>query len=216
LTFNVIAIRLSHVLSVRTTRRFREDDPMHFFRRRLSFLRRPWLFLIPIVALLMASWFVLPGNSRVTFGADGTPSPTPICPRINDPQAIAATPDVFGTPTMEFICTETGLATPLTVDGLNLTVNAAQDQAGPVDLTIAVTNARGEPVVDAEVVVLSQHLGMSHGVSVDEAFHTGEGVYQVNDVSMGMGGDWQVEIQVERADQPVVAAVFTIALQGPS
>ena len=56
---------------------------------------------------------------------------------------------------------------------------------------------------------------MNHGVSVREAFHTGDGVYQINDVPMGMGGDWQVEIQVEREGQPTIAAVFKISLSGP-
>lgn len=171
---------------------------------------------MPVTAILIASWLLLPTNARTTFGADGTPAPTPLCPRLNDTEADLATPLPFGTATAEFICTGTGLATPLTVDGLNLTVTAAQDKAGPVDLTISIKNARGEPVVDATVTLLSQHLEMNHGISIDEAFHTGDGVYQVNDVSMGMGGDWQVEIQVERPDQPIVAAVFTIVLQGPA
>lgn len=184
--------------------------------RQLSQTRRRWLLLIPIATIVLAFSLVLPTSSRITFGADGTPSPTPLCPRVNDSEADLATPILFGTPTAEFICTGTGLATPLTVDGLNLTVTAAQDQAGPVDLTITVKNARGEPVVDAKVSLLSQHLEMNHGVSVDEAFHTGDGIYQANDVSLGMGGDWQVEIQVERPNQPIVAAVFTIKLQGPS
>lgn len=180
-------------------------------------IRSPWRFSIPLVVAIIGVWFLLPSETRITIGADGTPTSelVPLCPRITDPNADEATPVSAGTPTPVTICTATGLATPLTVGGLSITVTAAQDKAGPVDLTITLTNARGEPVVDATVSVLSQHLEMNHGVSVNEAFHTGDGVYQVNDVSMGMGGDWQVEIQVERADQPIVAGVFTIALTGP-
>jgi len=179
--------------------------------------RRSWLTFLPIAAILVGLWFVLAASSRITIGADGTPSPTPLCPRLGDDVADSTTPDPFGSPTAAaFICTDTGLATPLTVNGLSLTVTAAQDQAGPVDLLITVKNARGEPIVDGKVSILSQHLGMNHGISVDEAFHTGDGVYQANDVSMGMSGEWQVEIQVERPNQPVGAAVFTITLEGPA
>jgi len=191
---------------------------MQAFRHGLSRpLRTPWRFYAPLIILLVGAWFLVPGYTRITLGADGTPTsePTTLCPRITDSDADETPPATVGTPSTLTICTAAELATPLTVGGLSITVTAAQDKAGPVDLTITVTNARGEPIEDATVTVLSQHLEMNHGVSVDEAFHTGDGVYQANKVSMGMGGDWQVEVQIERPNRPVIAGIFVITLSGP-
>jgi hypothetical protein len=56
---------------------------------------------------------------------------------------------------------------------------------------------------------------MNHGVSVTEADQTGSGRYLAKQVPMGMGGHWQVEVQVTRPGQPPVAAVFVVTLSGP-
>jgi len=101
------------------------------------------------------------------------------------------------------------------VDGLSLTLTAAQTKAGPVDLTVEVFDDAGAPVYDATVLVLNQHLEMNHGVSITEAAHAGSGRYEATKVPMGMGGHWQVEVQVTRPNQPTVAAVFEVALEGP-
>jgi hypothetical protein len=166
------------------------------------------LFLVTLVA-----WLAFPSAQRMTLGADGTPTATPACTRLTEKPP--ATPAALGTPMAAVVCTETGLGTPVAVDGLELTLTAAQDKAGPVDLSIAVVDAAGEPVVDAAVLILTQHLEMNHGVSIDVAFHTGDGVYRANKVSMGMGGTWQVEVQVTRPGQPPAAAVFEVTLEGP-
>lgn len=168
-----------------------------------------------VVLLALTAWFAFPAAQRATLGAEGTPEATPACARLADSEGMPATPVSLGTPTAAVVCTETGLGTPVAVDGLQLTLMAAQDKAGPIDLTVTVLDASGQPVVDATVLILNQHLEMNHGVSVNVAFHTGDGVYQANDVPMGMGGTWQVEIQVTRPGQPVAAAVFEIALEGP-
>jgi hypothetical protein len=65
------------------------------------------------------------------------------------------------------------------------------------------------------VTILSQHLEMDHGVSVRVAEMTAPGTYFAEKVPMGMGGDWQVEIQIAKPGAPVSAAVFTIKLNGP-
>lgn len=98
---------------------------------------------------------------------------------------------------------------------MSITLTAAQNQAGPVDLTIEVRDATGAPVDDATVLVLNQHLEMNMGVGVTAAAHTGAGRYLAKQVPMGMGGDWQVEVQITRPGHPTVAAVFAIKLQGP-
>ncbi len=176
--------------------------------------RRFGVTIAVLVVIALTAWVTSPSDQRETLGATGTPEAAPACARLTGGEGPAATPAALGTP-VAAVCTETGLGTPVTVDGLQLTLAAAQDKAGPVDLTIVVADAAGEPVVDATVLILTQHLEMNHGVSIDVAFHTGDGVYQANNVSMGMGGTWQVEIQVTRPGQPAVAAVFEIALEGP-
>jgi hypothetical protein len=177
-------------------------------------LTRLGLALVALVVIALAAWLAVPSAQRVTLGADGTPEVTPACARFTE-EDVAATPAAMGTPMAAVVCTETGLGTPVAVDGVQLTLMAAQAKAGPVDLTIAVVDDAGEPVVDATVLILTQHLEMNHGVSIDVAFHTGDGIYQANKVSMGMGGTWQVEIQVTRPGQPTAAAVFEVALEGP-
>jgi hypothetical protein len=176
-------------------------------------LTRFGVTLAALVFIAFAAWLAFPSAQRVTLGADGTPEATPACARLTEEPE--ATPAALGTPMAAVVCTETGLRTPVAVDGVQLTLTAAQDKAGPVDLTIAVVDDAGEPVVDATVLILTQHLEMNHGVSIDVAFHTGDGIYQANKVSMGMGGTWQVELQVTRPGQPTAAAVFEVSLEGP-
>jgi hypothetical protein len=171
--------------------------------------------VIALFLVTLAAWLAFSSAQRMTLGADGTPTATPACARLTEDEVSVATPAALGTPMAAVDCTETGLGTPVAVDGLELTLTAAQDKAGPVDLTIAVVDTAGEPVVDATVLILTQHLEMNHGVSIDFAFHPGDGVYQANKVSMGMGGTWQVEVQVTRPGQPPAAAVFEVGLEGP-
>ncbi|HEY7036028.1 MAG TPA: FixH family protein [Thermomicrobiales bacterium] len=168
-----------------------------------------------LAGLILAAWFALPAAQRATLGAGETPTATPTCPRLTDTNGTPATPVDLGTPTAAVVCSETGLGTPVAADGLWITVTAAQSKAGPVDLTIGVADDTGAPVDDATVLVLNQHLEMNHGVSVNEAAHTASGRYLAKQVPMGMGGHWQVEVQISRPDQPVVAAVFEVTLTGP-
>ncbi len=178
-------------------------------------VRRLGLTIAAVALLVLAFWLVLPSTQRPTLGATESPTATPACARLTGARGSSATPASLGTPTAGVVCTETGLGTPVVVDGLKLTLTAAQSKAGPVDLTVEITDYAGAPVDDATVLVLNQHLEMNHGVSITEAAHTGSGRYQATKVPMGMGGHWQVEVQVTRPNQPTVAAVFEVALEGP-
>ncbi len=149
------------------------------------------------------------------FGATETPTATPYCPRVTEAEA---TPEIVagtGTPVAAVFCAPTGLGTPLAAPDYSITLTAGQSDAGPVDLTVTIAGADGKPVDGADIIILSQHLEMNHGISFDEAKSTGPGVYVAPKVSMGMGGDWQVEVQVSLPGQPVVAAVFEVKLKGP-
>jgi hypothetical protein len=165
-----------------------------------------------LAALILAAWLTLPVAQRPALGAAITPTATPACPRLTDTKG---TPAALGTPTAAAVCTGTGLGTPVAADGVRLTLTVAQSKAGPVDLTVEVVDDAGAPVDDATVLVLNQHLEMNMGVSVNEAVHTASGHYVAKGVPMGMGGHWQVEIQVSRPGQPPVAAVFEVQLSGP-
>jgi hypothetical protein len=181
----------------------------------LRIITRLGLATAALAALVLAAWFALPSAQRVVLGAGETPTVTPACPRLTESDGTPATPAALGTPTAAVVCTETGLGTPVAADGLRITLTAAQDKAGPVDLTVDIVDDTGAPVDDATVLVLNQHLEMNHGVSINEAVHTEAGRYFAKDVPMGMGGHWQVEIQVSRPGQPTVAAVFEVKLEGP-
>jgi hypothetical protein len=177
--------------------------------------KRLGLTTVALAVLILAAWLTLPAAQRVTLGAAKTPTATPACPRLTDTKGNPATPAALGTPTAAVVCTETGLGTPVAADGIRLTLTAAQSKAGPVDLTVDVVDDTGAPVDDAKVLVLNQHLEMNHGVSVNEAVRTASGRYVAKGVPMGMGGHWQVEVQVSRPGQPTVAAVFEVKLEGP-
>jgi hypothetical protein len=177
--------------------------------------QRLGLISVGLVLLGFAFWLSDPAGRRATLGAADLPTATPACPRLVNPQGTPATPVELGTPTTAIVCTETGLGTPVAADGLSITVTAAQSKAGPVDLTINLVDAAGAPIDDATVMVLNQHLEMNHGVSDREAVHTASGRYLAKQVPMGMGGHWQVEVQVSRPNQPLVAAVFEVTLTGP-
>jgi hypothetical protein len=181
----------------------------HDIMKRLGFITTA------LAVLILAAWFALPAAQRATLSAADSPTATPACPRVTESDAAPATPAALGTPTAAVVCTETGLGTPVAADGLLLTLTAAQDNAGPVDLTVEVVDDTGTPVENATVLVLNQHLEMNHGVSVNEAAHTASGHYFAKGVPMGMGGHWQVEVQVSRPGQPTVAAVFEVKLEGP-
>jgi hypothetical protein len=183
--------------------------------RRRDEVRGLGLAFAALGVLAVAFWIARPSAERATLGASETPTAMPVCGRVVDTKGMPASPVPVGSPAAGVVCTETGPGTPVATDGLVLTLAAGQDKAGPVDLTVEIVDEAGEPVVDATVLFLTQHLEMSHGVSVDAAFHSGDGRYSANKVSMGMGGHWQVEVQATRPGQPAVVAVFVVALTGP-
>jgi YtkA-like len=175
------------------------------------------IWIVAAFAGLLAVALVTHGTNQLMAAATTTPKPTatPVCPRVTDTEVAQGTPAALGTPVVFAICEATGLRTPVPAADLSVTLTAAQTKAGPVDLTVEIVDADGKPVDDATVLVLNQHLEMNHGVSVSEAVHTKSGRYVATKVPMGMGGHWQVEVQITRPDRPMVAAVFEVKLSGP-
>jgi hypothetical protein len=108
------------------------------------------------------------------------------------------------------------LGTPAAVSDLVVTVTAGSGMAGPVDLTISVQDATGAPVTDATVTVRHRSLDMDHGVSVRSAEASSPGQYVAENVPMGMGGRWLVEVTIERPGQVPVVLTVELTLEGPS
>jgi hypothetical protein len=173
------------------------------------------LALATVTVLALAAALAWPVAPVPVLGAAETPTATPACPRLVNTEGTPVAPADLGTPVVGIVCTETGIGTPVAFADLLLTLTAAQTKAGPVDLTVTLVDAAGQPVTDATVLVLNQHLEMNHGVSITVAVPTAPGRYRARQVPMGMGGHWQVEVQVTRPGRPPVAAVFVVTLSGP-
>jgi hypothetical protein len=52
-------------------------------------------------------------------------------------------------------------AAPIVVDGISVTLDISNDQAGPVDLAATVTDTAGAPIEGATVVFRARHLEMN-------------------------------------------------------
>jgi len=63
-----------------------------------------------------------------------------------------------------------------------------------------VTDANGQPIIDAKISFDIDMTNMSHGKNVVEATSTGEGHYKGN-VHFLMSGPWRVLVAIERAGQ---------------
>jgi hypothetical protein len=93
---------------------------------------------------------------------------------------------------------------PIVVDGISVTLDISNDQAGPVDLAATVTDTAGTPIEGATVVFRARHLEMNHGELPYLAAEASPGVYQASGVGMGMGGDWRVAVDVTLPDRAPV------------
>lgn len=93
---------------------------------------------------------------------------------------------------------------PIAANGISVTLEISNDQAGPVDLSATVVDAGGAPIAGATVVFRARHLEMDHGELPYLAAETSPGVYQASGVGMGMGGQWRVAVDVTLPDQPPV------------
>jgi hypothetical protein len=106
------------------------------------------------------------------------------------------------------------LGTPAATAGLTITLGLSSDEAGPLTLTVGVSDAGGAPVAGATVVVKARHLDMDMGEFPHTALPTAPGRYVAEKVGMGMGGHWRVEVDVSRPGQPVVVVYFRVTLKG--
>jgi hypothetical protein len=93
------------------------------------------------------------------------------------------------------------MGTPVSQGGLIVTVATEPTGRGPTDITIEVSQADGEPLQDARVVVFAEMTGMGEadkGVPADEAT---PGHYVAKAVPLTMAGDWRLSIQISPKGQ---------------
>ena len=151
-------------------------------------------------------------------------SPTPLARDCISPVP-PATPD-SGTPVTSPVPATVFLATPETTetpaapgtpvvdDGLTVTLFASRATAGPNRLAILVEAANG-PVIDAVVTLRTRSLNMDHGVSEEATVMTAPGCYVAERVALGMGGDWQAEVELAVPGAESRFYTFVLTLDGP-
>lgn len=103
-------------------------------------------------------------------------------------------------------------STPVTVAGMTVTLLAAERRAGPNTLTVLVRHEDGSPVTDATVTVMVRMPAMDHGVSGYPAVTEEPGRHVATEVSLGMPGEWLVEVQVIRAGRAPMIAHYLLTL----
>ena len=169
---------------------------------------RVWMLSTVMFGVIIAGAAGHAFGSAPVIGA-GTP-----CVQAS-PSDVVATPD-SATPAATCLSGPVAdLGTPVTTDGLTIELQISSDQAGPVTVTVTVSTAKGEPVTDAKVNVTQRHLEMDMGARLHDAAPTTPGVYVADDLGMGMGGAWLVEVDIDRPGQPRVVAYFLVEMRGP-
>jgi hypothetical protein len=169
-----------------------------------------------LVTTLAATLNVL--GSEVTRPSTASENGTP-CP---PPSPVAAT--AIASPSTDSDATpaacpptapESIEGTPIAISGLTINLTADSDRAGPVTLTVDIQERTGTPVTGASVTVTARSLEMDMGATPHDASETNPGSYVAENVGMGMGGDWLVEVAIEVPGQPTVVVYFRVPLTGP-
>ena len=105
--------------------------------------------------------------------------------------------------------------TPVARAGLRVTLLMESDKARPNDLTVVVVDDACRPVTGATVTIRTRSLEMDHGVRTTTAEEVGSGRYLAERVPMGMAGDWEAVVTVERPGADAAVLVFLVTLEGP-
>jgi hypothetical protein len=179
-----------------------------------------WLLLLGATGILIVALsisliqFTGIANSQTPNDADSTPCPTPIL--MEGKATGSASPAASATATScVFAGKKPGIGTPVAVEGLQVNLHTDADYAGPVTLTVDVSAKDGAPVEGALVVVTTRSLEMNMGEFPHRADETDPGRYVADQVGMGMGGDWEIEVDVTVPGHPTAVAFFTVSLEGP-
>jgi YtkA-like len=155
--------------------------------------------------------------SQLQSGATPRDQPSPEATPCHSASPTSGTPTAMAATATPCIPTapESELGKPLVVSGLTINLSANSDQAGPVALTVDLSDRSGAPVSGAQVTVSARSLDMDMGQFPYEATETEPGHYVADRVAMGMGGDWKVEVDIAIPGQPTIVAYFVVPLEGP-
>jgi hypothetical protein len=105
-----------------------------------------------------------------------------------------------------------GPGTPAAGDGLTVTIAAAPEQAGPVEVVAEIADEAGNPLSEARVVVLSDMPAMEMGRVETPAEEIAPGRYVATFVPLGMAGEWQVTVRVSPRGEPTKSFPFTVTV----
>jgi methionine-rich copper-binding protein CopC len=152
-------------------------------------------------------------NGSFQFTVAGSATPCASASPMASP--MAATPET-GTPVAgcEPIVVDAGFGTPAAADGMTVTLGTNKTKAGPVTLTVTLRDESGAAINRATVELEVKSLDMDMGTSQRTAAAYGNGTYAA-DVNMGMGGAWQVDVQVTLPGKPPVVVHFKVTMTGP-
>jgi len=187
-------------------------------KRRLRFPTGRWILILGATGILIIALsisliqFTGSANSQTPKGADSAP-----CPSSSPTEGTAtASPSAAATATScVFADHDAGIGTPIAVAGLKVNLRTDADYAGPATLTVEVTKKDGAPVSGAIVVITTRSLEMNMGEFPHQAHETDPGRYVADRVGMGMGGDWEIEVDVTVPGHPTAVAYFLATLEGP-
>lgn len=120
------------------------------------------------------------------------------------PSGTPAAPRVINVPTGD-------VGTTLTSGGLLVTMVEVPQTFGMGRYVIEITDVQGNPVSDATVTVEIDMPEMGMGVQAANAELNDDGQW-VAETPMGMPGDWQALVIIERADQPRAIFAFNFVV----
>ena len=181
-------------------------------RRRVSVAAVAVVALTTGTVLLATSRLPAEGSAAALaqLAAPATPAPAAASPSTmaeHDHDQILVMP---GTATPAAL---PGLGTPVSQDGLIVTVAAAPTSRGPAEVTVEVSNADGAPLQGARVVVFAEMTGMGQtdkGIPADE---TTPGRYVAKEVPLSMAGDWRLLVRISPEGQAtqIVPIALTVS-----
>jgi methionine-rich copper-binding protein CopC len=153
------------------------------------------------------------GSFQFTVAGSATPcaSASPMAsPSVATPQS--------GTPVAGADCgpivVDAGYGTPAAAEGMTVTLGTNKTKAGPVTLTVSLQDSSGAAINQATVELAVKSLDMDMGTSTRTAAAYGNGTYAA-DVNMGMGGAWQVDVQVTLPGKSPVVIRYKVTMTGP-
>lgn len=94
-------------------------------------------------------------------------------------------------------CSAAGSGTTSSSPDVTMATNPDPVQTGQVELLFTVTDEKGAPFSDAEVLVTADHVGHSGMTLNGTATEQDEGRYAIT-ADISMEGDWKVTVQVNK------------------